>query len=558
MTLLEASCKTAETMSRLQFLAQTSPFAELSPDVAVALAERLTTRDVAAGAMILDEGQSGEECYLIREGEVAILGSTGADGERERGRIGPGGLFGEMALLSDGQRTASVRAASDCQLLVLGRAELMEAMAADRRLAERVIELIRFRDRPRRAQGVLAFRQTALGGEDVVILKDPAEGRYFRLSVDGWRLWQAIDGELSVRDLIVRQHAVTGRFEPQRVTDLVERLAAAGFVETIRLPQVELLARPPLWRRIAARLTRFFTWDAVLTGCDGSFSRLYAGGVRTLFTPLGLTLLAAIAMVGFALFVFALFDGRVAIASPDLGGALLGFFYVAIIASTLLHEAGHAFVTKHFGGEVDRVGIGWFWFGPVAFVNTSDMWTKNRRARVAVDLAGIAVNAICAGLASFAALLIAHGPWSMVLWQFVLASWWTVLANLNPLFEYDGFYALTDLLDRPNLRRQALAVVRRPADWGRRRYELVYALAGLVFIAVTGALAVGAYRNLLEPGLARLAGERLGDAGGWLVALAFLLIAILQFVPGAHEQPFRGQRLEGSQGGRGPALAGAM
>jgi Zn-dependent protease len=215
-------------------------------------------------------------------------------------------------------------------------------------------------------------------------------------------------------------------------------------------------------------------------------------------------------------------------------------------------------VTKHFGGEVDRVGIGWFWFGPVAFVNTSDMWTKNRRARVAVDLAGIAVNAICAGLASFAALLIAHGPWSMVLWQFVLASWWTVLANLNPLFEYDGFYALTDLLDRPNLRRQALAVVRRPADWGRRRYELVYALAGLVFIAVTGALAVGAYRNLLEPGLARLAGERLGDAGGWLVALAFLLIAILQFVPGAHEQPFRGQRLEGSQGGRGPALAGAM
>ena len=138
MTLLEGSCKTAETMSRLRFLAQTSPFAELSPDVAAALAERLTTRDFAAGAMILDEGQSADECYLIREGEVAVLGSAGADGERERGRIGPGGLFGEMALLSDRPRTASVRAASDCQLLVLGRGEFMQAMTADRRLAERV------------------------------------------------------------------------------------------------------------------------------------------------------------------------------------------------------------------------------------------------------------------------------------------------------------------------------------------------------------------------------------------------------------------------------------
>jgi putative peptide zinc metalloprotease protein len=540
MTLIESSSKTAETMSPLQFLAQTSPFAELAPDVVLALAERLTTRDVAAGAMILDQGQSGEECYLIREGEVAVLGSTGADGEWERGRIGPGGLFGELALFSDGPRTASVRAASDCQLLVLGRAELMQAMAADRRLAQRIVELIRFRDRPRRAPGVLAFRQTTLDGEDVVILKDPEEGRYFRLSVDGWRLWQAIDGELSVRDLIVRQHGATGRFEPQRVTDLVERLAAAGFVETIRLPQVECLARPPLWRRIAARLTRIFTWEASLTGCDGLLSRLYAGGVRALFTPLGLTLLAAIATAGLAAFAFALFEGRVAFGGSGSGGALLGFFYVAIVASTLLHEAGHAFVTKHFGGEVDRVGVGWFWFGPVPFVNTSDMWTKGRWPRIAVDLAGIAVNAICAGLASFAALLIAHGPWSVVLWQFVLASWWSVLANLNPLFEYDGFYALTDWLDRPNLRRQALAAVWRPADWRRRRFELVYALAGLVFIAVTGALAVDTYKAVIEPWMAGFAGDRLGAGGVWLVGLLFLLIAILQFVPGADERRAQG------------------
>jgi hypothetical protein len=101
-----------------------------------------------------------------------------------------------------------------------------------------------------------------------------------------------------------------------------------------------------------------------------------------------------------------LLAGRVTLAPTHYGGPPLWLFYVAIIVSVVLHEAGHAFATKFFGREVDRIGIGWFWFAPIVFIDTSDLWIARRWPRVAVDLAGISVNAICAGFATLAALVI--------------------------------------------------------------------------------------------------------------------------------------------------------
>lgn len=46
---------------------------------------------------------------------------------------------------------------------------------------------------------------------------------------------------------------------------------------------------------------------------------------------------------------------------------------------------------------------------------------------------------------------------SAALWQFALISYTGVLVNLNPLMEFDGYFVLSDLLERPNLRPRALA-----------------------------------------------------------------------------------------------------
>jgi putative peptide zinc metalloprotease protein len=522
----------AETMLRQKFLLQSSLFASLSPKTALTLTTKLWPRDAAAGSTIVRQDDPAGECYLIRDGEVAIITSAGTEKERERARIGPGGMFGEEALLET-LYLASVRATKDCRLLVLSTAELIGTMTADRHVASRVLDLLRLRDRPRRMPGITVFPQTTAHGEQVIILKDPAHRSYFRLSEDGWRLWQLLDGDLSVREVIVGQIRATGRFAPQAVADLLHRLAAAGFIETARRAKIDDLVRPPFWMRVAAWLTRVLTWKIQFTGCDRWLSQLYAGGVRVLFFRAALVLFSAVAVAGFAALIVALMTGRMTLTPTGAGASLLWFLYAAVIVSIVLHEAGHAFTAKFYGREVDRIGIGWFWFAPMVYVDTSDMWPTGRWPRIAVDLAGIAVNVVCAGFAALAALLIGSGPWAAVLWQFVLVSWWIVTVNLNPLFEFDGYYALSDWLDRPNLRRQALARLWQRAAWRTHRLEFGYALAILAYIVVMGALIINTYDDLLESWVAHLLGVSIASVGGWVIALAFLLIAALQVASGA-------------------------
>jgi putative peptide zinc metalloprotease protein len=534
-------------MNCWRFSKRSSPSGNFSPVAIFAAASQPVIREVTIGTTILREGDPGDECYLVQAGEVAIVSSAGTHDECERARLGPGELFGEMALLSAAPRSASVIATRDCRLLVLGRAQLMQSIAADRRLASWLAHLYRSRERPRRKPGIVAFPQKTSHGEPIFVLKDPAHGSFFRLSENGWRLWQSVNGESSRRELIAQQFRATGKFAPQAVVDLLERLAAAGFIESPFGAELEALTQPWHLRAIGARLTRVFTWRTHLTGCDRWISRLYGGGAWILFTTPALALCATVAVAGLAALIFALSEGQVALTTERTGGSILWLLYAAVLIAGALHEASHAFAAKFFGREVDRIGIGWYWFGPIAFVDTSDMWLTGCWPRIAVDLAGIGANAVCAGLAALVALLIGGGLWAAVLWQFVVTSWWIIIGNLNPLFEFDGYYALSDWLDRPNLRQQALARLGRRREWQKHPLELGYACATLAYIAAVAALIIGTYNALLENWVGRLLGEAIAGTGGWVVAVAFLLIAALQFAPATRGRPFHARWPEGNE-----------
>ncbi|TNF97571.1 MAG: EAL domain-containing protein [Gammaproteobacteria bacterium] len=73
-----------------------------------------------SGAIIFQEGEPGECAYLIESGEVEI--SIQKDGTQTNiALLGPGDLFGELALIDNKSRTASARAASDTELTVINR-----------------------------------------------------------------------------------------------------------------------------------------------------------------------------------------------------------------------------------------------------------------------------------------------------------------------------------------------------------------------------------------------------------------------------------------------------
>lgn len=80
----------------------------------------LERRFVPCGEIILHEGERGNNAYLVQSGEVEVFSMAG---EREiiLGKMGPGQIFGEMSLVFDHPRSASVRATEHCNLIVITR-----------------------------------------------------------------------------------------------------------------------------------------------------------------------------------------------------------------------------------------------------------------------------------------------------------------------------------------------------------------------------------------------------------------------------------------------------
>lgn len=101
-------------------------FSDLEKDALVALMSRIRLRRFAPGEAVIREGEKGESFYVVAEGSLKV--GRAVDGrEVDLARLGEGHFFGEMALLSDAPRSATVTAETDAELLELDR-PLLESL----------------------------------------------------------------------------------------------------------------------------------------------------------------------------------------------------------------------------------------------------------------------------------------------------------------------------------------------------------------------------------------------------------------------------------------------
>jgi MFS family permease len=103
-------------------------FAPLPEYIAEKLSWHLIPVDVRAGTVVIREGDTGDRFYVVAQGTLAVT----VDGEPRR-ELGAGDSFGEIALLRDVPRTATVTALMDCRLLALERDVFLDAVTGSRR-----------------------------------------------------------------------------------------------------------------------------------------------------------------------------------------------------------------------------------------------------------------------------------------------------------------------------------------------------------------------------------------------------------------------------------------
>ena len=179
---------------------------------------------------------------------------------------------------------------------------------------------------------------------------------------------------------------------------------------------------------------------------------------------------------------------------------------LAWIALKLLHEIGHGLACKQFGLPVRECGVVWIFGAPVPYVDASAAYRlSNKWHRIFISLAGMYVELFCAALAMVAygfamSDLVRHLCAAVVF----AASVHTMLFNLNPLMRFDGYYALADWWEIPNLsqltqsysqyvwRRVMMGEKARPPSVppGLERPVLLYVLASTVWrvVLVSGIL----------------------------------------------------------------------
>ena len=123
-------------------LARTELFKGVDEAARRLIAERVAERVVERGRSVFVQDEPGDRMYVLAEGVVKLYVSSRDGGIVELARHRPPAVFGELALLDGGPRSASAEAVERSTLLVVTRAELLRLLRSEEKVAEALLRLL--------------------------------------------------------------------------------------------------------------------------------------------------------------------------------------------------------------------------------------------------------------------------------------------------------------------------------------------------------------------------------------------------------------------------------
>lgn len=378
----------ADKILRMQLIKQSLPFNRLSYERVSQLAEQVEEISVKAGEVIFSEGDEGNCCYLIRSGKIEIVSH-----EKVLAVLKPPALFGEATLVTKSVRNAGARALEDSQLLILKHEYLLELLEIEKDLAKTFMSLMIDRSRPLKNFAVTVHERFTPEGEHIYILKNPENHNYFKLSEQGYFIWQQLNGQQTMKEITLALADQYNMFAPDIVAGLISKLTKSNFVKNVNL-EIKVTTQQPFWMRFILRIRKVLEARVAFSNSDQWITQLYNKGMKLIFSSISRLTLAVISVAGFFAFLYSANDTIETFNIMPHVWVLFIFLIPFTLLSVVLHELGHALTTKLYGYEIHYMGIGWYWMAPIAFTDTSDMWLSTPGQRTIVNLAGIFADII--------------------------------------------------------------------------------------------------------------------------------------------------------------------
>jgi len=396
----------------------------------------------------------------------------------------------------------------------------------------------RFGERPRPRSGYALKRLEASEGDERWVLRDLSSNRFLRMSDADARLFELLDGNRSLSELVHDAKRLQGPAGAVRLVRLLAELADRGLLAGVE-GGPESRERPTaLLGRLAS--PRRWEWQ----GAGAFFQRVYEHGGRRLFSAPALTLIALLAVAGLVAFPYLVIGryGTPFVVAQKIGfGALI--FLLGRLAVAAVHETAHGLAMARVGRRVRSAGLKLVFGFPYVYVDTSEAWFEPRRRRVGISAAGPISDLSMGALFALTCLALPSGTGRDIFFQLAFAAYLGAFFNLNPFVERDGYQILVDVLREPGLRRRARAQLTRRLS-GRReagdsRALTRYAAFGVAWSALAACFAVGMSLRY-EPRLAAIAPAPVVWACMSVVWLALFVPVAVALVG-----PMRARRREG-------------
>lgn len=240
-------------------------FSDLPEDAFIALFERCPLRRFEDGARIIEQGQKGDAFYVICSGRVRVF-RTDRGQRNDLASLEEGAFFGEVALLSDSPRTASVEAAGeDTQLLEISAAILTELSSKHPTVAQALKKFCRQRLLANLMASAPLFRPFSRSDRRDLIQRFRArEVRTGELVVkegtDADGLYVVLSGEVEVRVkgaavASLREGEIFGEMSLLTKTPAAATVVSRRHTSLLRLPRADfdalVLSHPQILEHVA-------------------------------------------------------------------------------------------------------------------------------------------------------------------------------------------------------------------------------------------------------------------------------------------------------------------